>query len=576
VSFYAMVNGQTEEIGSLRQEPWQITWKPRTPGLALLYAKAGTRSGSAKSEAVPVMLIGVLPPLPPVASIKVGLLSPKPGEILKPGASVQIAAETGGTEPVDSVTFVVLVDGDRKEIGTDSEAPWEVSWVVPEARSGILMAEARSKTAKAMSIPVPVRIQSASAPRDPLVWLKPHDDLTWIAGVPLPLVVQVDETGGSFKSVEFFDGDISLGDGKRLPSGDLGIAVPSLFVLDWTGKAGPHVLSAMGHRVDGSSIRVDGPTLMVKDPTEPPRPAWVRITTPNTGGFVNTPEISLQAVVFETAESPISAVEFVIDASVVAIANRPADAPASSPEQKLIFEARWTQPVSGMHVLHARAISGETAIAKSEPVRFVVGEAKPPLPPEIAPKVLIASPQNGDRIPAGQPLEIMVKPNTTEPILSVEFLAITGGELKELGTVSQEPWTFTWQEPTEGLSLLLVRARIGSETVRSFPTLVVIGDAIVWSREDIKIPGAGGIPGLVSSDPGQPRIAPLKPSREGRHELVMVGGDDGTPMDLEASDDLVRWTRVARGVLSLGSTMDVNATNESKKGLFYRLVPAAP
>jgi hypothetical protein len=56
----------------------------------------------------------------------------------------------------------------------------------------------------------------------------------------------------------------------------------------------------------------------------------------------------------------------------------------------------------------------------------------------------------------------------------------------------------------------------------------------------------------------------------------MVGGDDGTPMDLEVSDDLVRWTRVARGVLSLGSTMDVNATNESKKGLFYRLVPAAP
>lgn len=577
VSFYAIVNGQTQEIGTATQEPWQVDWKPREPGLALLYAKAGSRTGSARSDSVPVLVMGIIePPLPPALPIRVGIVSPKTGELLKPGTSLTVAAEAKGDEPIESVSFEAVVDGRSEAIGTDSEAPWAIQWTVPEGRVAVLTAIARSKTAKGISVRVAVRIASQPDPVAPLVWLKPHGDVVWISGVPLPLVVQANEADGAFKSVEFFDGETSLGDGSRLTTGGIVPSTTSLFVLDWKGTAGTHVLGAMGHRTDGSTVRVDGPNLTLKDPTEPPRPAWVRITTPDMGSFVSTPEVSLQAVVFETPDAPISTVEFVVDATVVATAKRPADAPASSPDRKLLFEARWTQPVAGMHVLHARAISGERIVAKSEPLRFVFGEAKPPVPPDILPKVLIASPQNGDRIPAGQPLEIVVKPTTTEAIESVEFLAISGGELKELGTATQEPWSFTWKEPTEGLSLLMVRARIGNDAVRSFPTLVVIGDGIVWGRDDIKAPGAGVVPGIGVSEPDQPRIAPLRPTRDGRHELVMVGGDDGTPMDLEASEDLVHWTRVARGVLNLGATMDVNATTESKKGLFYRLVPAAP
>jgi hypothetical protein len=577
VSFYAIVNGQTQEIGTATREPWQVTWKPSVPGLSLLYAKAGSRTGSARSDSIPVIVRGIIePPLPPVLPVQVSLVTPKVGEILKSGSNLAVVAEATGIEPIESVSFQAVVDGKSQEIGIDSEAPWEIQWTVPEGRVAVLTVVARSKTTKGISIPVAVRIASEPEPVAPLVWLKPRGDVAWISGVPLPLVVQVNEAEGTFKAVEFFDGETSLGEGSRLPTGGIVPSTTSLFVLDWKGTAGTYALGAVGYRADGSTVRVDGPKLTLQDPTEPPRPAWVRIMTPAMGSFVSTPEISLQAVVFEKQDAPISAVEFVIDAKVVATVKRPADAPASSPNRKLLFETRWTQPVAGMHVVHAQAISGETIVAKSEPMRFVVGEAKPPVPPDITPKVLIASPQNGDRIPAGQPLEIVVKPATAEAIQSVEFLAISGGELKELGTVTQEPWSFTWKEPTEGLSLLLVRARIGDETVRSFPTLVVIGDAIVWGRDDIKTPGAGVVPGVVGSEPDQPRIAPLRPSRDGRHELVMVGGDDGTPMDLEVSEDLVRWTRVARGVLNLGATMDVNTKTESRKGLFYRLVPAAP
>lgn len=577
VSFYAVVNGQTQEIGTATQEPWQIDWKPREPGIALLYAKAGSRTGSARSDSVPVLVVGIIePPLPPAPPIQVALVAPKVGERVKPGSTLSVTAEAKGLEPIESVSFQAVVDGNSREIGTDSEAPWTIEWKVPEGHVAVLTAVARSKTAKGISGPVAVRIVSESDPAAPLVWLKPQGDVDWISGIPLPLVVQANEAQGAFKSVEFFDGETSLGEGSRLPIGDLVSSTTSLFVLDWKGTSGTHALGAVGHRADGSTVRVDGPKLTLKDPTEPPRPAWVRITTPATGSFVSTPEVSLQAVVFETSDAPISAVEFVIDATVVATAKRPVDAPPSSPDRKLLFEARWTQPVEGMHVLHARAISGGTTVAKSEPLRFVFGEAKPPVPPEIVPKIQIASPQNGDRIPAGQPLEIVVKSATAETIQSIEFLAISGGELKELGTVTEAPWSFTWKEPTEGLSLLMVRARIGNETVRSFPTLVVIGDGILWGHDDFKTPGAGVVPGAIGSEPEQPRIAPLRPTRDGRHELVMIGGDDGTPMDLEASEDLVRWTRVARGILNLGATMDVNATTESRKGLFYRLVPAAP
>ncbi|MFZ9853952.1 MAG: Ig-like domain-containing protein [Limisphaerales bacterium] len=581
VSFFAVINGRTEEIGSLTQEPWQVTWKPTTPGLGALYAKVGTRSGSAKSDAVPVMVIGFLPPLPPVASVKVGLLSPKIGEILKPGSSIQVTAEAAGTEPVESVTFFAVIDGDRKEIGTDSESPWEVSWTVPEAHDALLMAEARSKTAKAISMPVPVRIQSEPEPREPLTWLKPHGGLDWIAGVPLPLVVQADEAKGAFKAVEFFDGETSLGEGKRLPSGDLGITVPSLFVLDWTGKAGTHVLSAVGHRVDGTVERVSGPTLTLKDPGLPPRPAWVRVTRPALGEFVTSPKVALEAVVFETQDTVITSVEFVVDADVVATVERPANTPEPASERKIAFAGVWASPQQGMHSLHVRALKGKEIVAKSEPVRFVVGEAKPPVPPDLVAKVAIVSPRNGDRLPAGQPIEIRVNSNTSEPLESVEFLAIAKGELVELGTLTQEPWNFTWKEPAEGLVLLFVRAKIAGEPARSHPVLVVVGDGVVWNPvlpgiPDIGLPGSGILPDKTSQDPNEPRIAPLRPSRDGHHELVVVGGGEGTLFDVEVSDDLVRWTRIVRGVLSLGSTLDLQAQTGGRLGQFYRLVPAAP
>lgn len=581
VSFYATVNGQTEEIGSLKEEPWKITWKPRNPGLALVYAKTGTRTGSAKSEPVPVMVIGFLPPLPPVAAIKVGLLTPKTGEILKPGDTTQITAETGGTEPVDSVTFVALVDGNRKEIGTDAESPWEVSWTVPDARGVLLMAEARSKNAKAVSIPVPVRIESAPEPREALVWLKPHDDVTGFAGVPLPLVVQANETDGAFKSVEFFDGDTLIGEGKRLFRGEPVVSSASLFVLDWTGKAGTHVLSAVGLRENGSSLRVSGPTLTLKDLGIPQTPAWVRITRPALGEFVSTPEVALEAVVFETQDTRITSVEFVVDSEVVATVNRPADTQEPASERKIVFSGAGSSPKQGMHSLYARALIGKETVTRSMPVQFIVGEAKPPVPPELTAKVAIVSPSNGDRVPVGKPIEIQVKSTSATPLDSVELLAIAKGGLVELGSLNQEPWSFTWKEPIEGVVLLFARAKVAGEDVRSHPVLIVVGDGIAWNPiltglPDIGIPGSGIAPAKSIQDLGQPRIAPLRPSKDGHHELVVVSGGDGALFDVEVSDDMVHWTRAARGVLDLGSTVDLKDQVGGRLGQFYRLVPAAP
>lgn len=93
---------------------------------------------------------------------------------------------------------------------------------------------------------------------------------------------------------------------------------------------------------------------------------------------------------------------------------------------------------------------------------------------------------------------------------------------------------------------------------------------------DIGLPGSGILPSKTSQDPNEPRIAPLRPSRDGHHELVVVGGGEGTLFDVEVSDDLVHWTRIVRGVLSLGSTLDLQAQTGGRLGQFYRLVPAAP
>ena len=81
---------------------------------------------------------------------------------------------------------------------------------------------------------------------------------------------------------------------------------------------------------------------------------------------------------------------------------------------------------------------------------------------------------------------------------------------------------------------------------------------------------------------GPPPVVPeltLPPEHWISHAMLPDGGmllSAPDIFDVEVSDDMVHWTRAARGVLDLGSTVDLKDQVGGRLGQFYRLVPAAP
>jgi len=77
-------------------------------------------------------------------------------------------------------------------------------------------------------------------------------------------------------------------------------------------------------------------------------------------------------------------------------------------------------------------------------------------------------------------------------------------------------------------------------------------------------------------DSATPRLTALQAPDQGEAKLVLVGGTQGSRLDLEVSDDMVVWRRIGNIELNGHSLLQVDTDAAASNLRFYRVVPRKP
>lgn len=145
------------------------------------------------------------------------------------------------------------------------------------------------------------------------------------------------------------------------------------------------------------------------------------LSGPASGARLPVAPMIFEAVALDPAGGPITVVEFLADGEVVARSDRSGDLFPTVIGLKVAHRAVWDQPVPGIRVLTARGLRGATTVAKSEPIRVLVGDPAPPIQPPVIP-IIPPNPPPGAgvsvTVSALDPLAVEADPND---LMTVEF-----------------------------------------------------------------------------------------------------------------------------------------------------------
>ena len=124
--------------------------------------------------------------------------------------------------------------------------------------------------------------------------------------------------------------------------------------------------------------------LRAQSAIDPGKPA-VYLTVPASGARLPVAPMTVEAVAIDPLGGPLTVVEFLADGVVVARSDRSGDVFPAVIGLKVLHRAVWETLTAGVHVLEAQALRGSQAVAKSNPVRVIVGAQPPPVDPPVDP-----------------------------------------------------------------------------------------------------------------------------------------------------------------------------------------------
>jgi len=239
------------------------------------------------------------------------------------------------------------------------------------------------------------------------------------------LSVNVEIAGTAVNGVDYS----AISSGLTLPAGYYAVDVPVLPLLDTTNRGNKTVVLTLqpnaAYRVAGSGKA----TVKIVDDIFNIPPPTVAITSPTDGSVVTAPAmLTLEATVSDP-ELPVQSVSFYVDDAFVGrVTNSP-----------YTLTVKATHP--GLYAVFSRAVDEFGKSAVSEPVHVTVSAA---------PVVTLLTP-GGTNYDAGQFVILDAQigdPN--EPIKSVTFYLNS----KVLGTVTNAPYTWTWNTTVAGTNVV--------------------------------------------------------------------------------------------------------------------------
>jgi glucose/arabinose dehydrogenase len=326
-------------IGTDNSSPYSVSWTPATAGNRSLTARATDDIGAQTTSTATVVAVAAAN-VPPTVTISAPATATT-------GVAVTLSASAADSD--GSVASVQFFEN-GVSIGTDTTAPYSVSWTPATVGSRSLTARAtdnRGATTTSAAATVDV-----AAPGNVPPTVSIGAPTTATVGTPVTLTATAGDTDGSVASVQFFENGVSIGTDTTSP-----------YSTSWTpASAGSRSLTARATDNLGATTTSSAAAVTVSPAAGPDaQNPTAALSAP--ANFADNVTGTLTITATANDNVGVAGVEFQIDG--VALGSEDSTAPYSTTVDTLLY-------ASGQHVVRARArdAAGNRSAWATATVRF--------------------------------------------------------------------------------------------------------------------------------------------------------------------------------------------------------------
>ena len=351
----------------------------------------------------------------------VTLSQPSNGSVFSVGNAIQLAATAADAD--GTIAKVEFYRGGTTLIGTATSSPYQFVWTNATAGSYSLTAKAYdNKNGTAVSTAVTISIVNNQPPSVTLV--TPSGGSFARAGESVMLEATASDSDGTIASVEFLDGNASLGVIRAAP-----------YRLSWTpAVAGMHSIGAKA--TDDRGATSLSPVADVLVGTAP----IIVVTGPVACSTIDGPTDVMLTADAMSASGAIASVQFFDNGMPIGTASA------------VPWRTTLANAAVGNHVITAKATDDRGSTAMSRPVPFTVHARNQP------PTVALTAPADGIRLPYRATINVAATAADPDGVVTaVEFrLGSATGPL--IGRASQAPYATAWTNVDAGSYVIVAVA----------------------------------------------------------------------------------------------------------------------
>lgn len=338
VSIYA--NGILIPNGTLTSAPYNVNWVPGAAGTYALTATATDNTGNTTTTS-PVS-VSVTASSAPVVTIT------SPGSGVNYGVGTPVPFNASVTAAAGAAITQVQFYVNGISIGTDTQAPYSITWSPGATGSYILVATAtNTANITATSTPVTVTVGTNSAPT--VVLTSPSAGSTVVAGNAVNLAATASDSDGTIASVRFLANGFVVGTASGSP-----------FLVSWTPTAAGSYRIVAQATDSTSNVATSAEVILTVTGNAAPT---VSITSPRTGATVTVATGTTIAATAADSDGTISNVQFY------------ANGLSLGTDSVAPYSISWTPSAEGTYRLTAVAVDNSGAPVTSSTVLVLAAVA---------------------------------------------------------------------------------------------------------------------------------------------------------------------------------------------------------
>lgn len=432
ISKVEFFNG-TVKLGEDATSPYSFQWTNVPAGNHTIRAKA-TDNLNGVTTSGSVSLVVRTTNTPPV----IKLTNPIGNSVFVAGTNITMnatASDANGT-----ISKVEFYRGTVK-LGEDLTSPYTFQWNNVQPGSYALSAKATdNQEVTTTSTAVNIKVNEPPNTFMTISVTSPSSNASFLPGSTITLKANATNTNGSISKVEFFQGNIKLGEDLVSP-----------YTFDWKNvSTGNYTITAKAADAKGTITTSAGIHITVHDSNTPP---VITIIAPShEATFTDGTPITLSANAGDDNGS-ISKIEFFNGTTKIGES-------LTSP-----YNFVWINPPVGTHTITAKATDNQSAIAVSNPVSIIV------VPPTEIVTIELTSPVNNASFVSGASIEISADAQIVNGTINkVEFF--TGAE--KLAEDSTSPYSYLWTTIPSGTHELIAKATTDQNTLAESKSIHIV------------------------------------------------------------------------------------------------------